>query len=167
MSLFQVVGRDGTENPSDPHDGHQLSPTDQLSLCRKQSSIQPRRRPPGQPLTTSGPGEERSTRPGRPRALCNIFNCQTAKFHQPQLWSGLGSARLFFHSPKREGAWRARADARRRNAPVQRATGFSRFRVPRCPDPSRPGSSRRGSSGVRPGVQLRTTPAGAGPAPPS
>src|SRR5215831_19461142 len=28
-------------------------------------------------------------------------------------------------------------------------------------------SSRRGCSGVRPGVQLRTTPAGAGPAPPS
>src|SRR5262249_35580205 len=35
------------------------------------------------------------------------------------------------------------------------------FRVSRCPDPSRPGSSRRGCSGVRPRVQLRTTPAGA------
>src|SRR5262249_9497676 len=40
--------------------------------------------------------------------------------------------------PKSEGVWRARADARRRNAPVQRATGFSRFRFPRCPDQGQP-----------------------------
>src|SRR5262249_24509564 len=51
-------------------------------------------------------GEERSTRPGPPPALCNIFNCQTAEFHQPQLWSGLGFARLFSHSPKRGGVAR-------------------------------------------------------------
>jgi len=70
-----------------------------------------------------------------------------------------------FPFPQSEGVWRARADAEEGNAPVQRATGFSRFRVPRCPDPSQPGSSWRGSSGVRPGVQLRTTPAGAGTRP--
>src|SRR5262249_55627612 len=57
-----------------------------------------------------------------------------------------------FPSPKR-GAWRARADAEEGNAPVQRATGFSRFRVPRCPDQGQPlvaggvtpGSARGGS----------------------
>jgi len=41
-------------------------------------------------------------------------------------------------SPKSEGVWRARADAQEVNAPVQRATGFSRFRVPRCPDQGQP-----------------------------
>src|SRR5262245_33078894 len=85
---------------------------------------------------------------------------RSQRYAGPGLDAGAGEP-VSFSVPPNEGVWRARADARRRYAPVQRATGFSRFRVSRGPDPSRPGSSRRGCSGVRPRVQLRTTPAGA------
>src|SRR5262244_1692489 len=47
-------------------------------------------------------GEDRNARPVG-RALCIIFKCQTAEFHRPQFWSGLGFARLFFRSPKARG----------------------------------------------------------------
>src|SRR5262249_29823986 len=71
-------------------------------------------------------------------ARLNVSKLTNSHTISPPVWSGLGFARLFSRPPKNEGAWRARADARRRNAPVQRATGFSRFRVPRCPDQGQP-----------------------------
>src|SRR5262249_38666429 len=72
-----------------------------------------------------------------------------------------------FPFPPSEGVWRAGADAEEENAPVQRAPGFFPLSRSTVPGPGQALSSWRGCSGVRPGVQLRTTPAGAGPAPPS
>ena len=64
--------------------------------------------------------------------------------------------------PLKRGDGRAeQARKKKKPAPVGAPATSFRFRVSRCPDPSRPDSSRRGCSGVRPGVQLRTTPAGA------
>src|SRR5262249_21741110 len=80
-------------------------------------------------------GDERREGSARPHTYSIV---KQRKLQRPQFWSGLGFARLFSHPPKSEGVWRARADARRRNAPVQRATGFSRFRVPWCPDQAEP-----------------------------
>src|SRR5262249_54734528 len=59
-------------------------------------------------------------------------------FVAPRFGRAWGLPVSFPIPPKSEGVWRARADARGRNAPVQRATGFSRFRVPRCPDQGQP-----------------------------
>src|SRR5262245_64505406 len=38
-----------------------------------------------------------------PTMLAQVFNCRTGEFHEPQVWSGLGSARLFFRSLKARG----------------------------------------------------------------
>src|SRR5262249_20851077 len=72
----------------------------------------------------------------KPHVL-HIQLSNSASFTAPSFGRAWGRP-VSFPVPPNEGAWRARADARRRNAPVQRATGFSRFRVPRCPDQGQP-----------------------------
>src|SRR5262245_11982773 len=78
----------------------------------------------------------------------------------PDLGRARESPSLF--RPLKRGDGRAeQARKKKKPAPVGAPRDIfplSRFTVP---GPGRPGSSRRGCSGVRPGVQLRTTPAGA------
>src|SRR5215475_2783938 len=83
----------------------------------------------------------------------------------PVLGRAWESPSLFPFPQKRGGVARqSRRQKKERACPARhRLFPLSRSTVP-GPGPAL--SSWRGSSGVRPGVQLRTTPAGAGPAPP-
>src|SRR5262249_60670254 len=67
---------------------HSLSPPFVLAQAGTQSFR--RHLTPGPPLP-------------RGRTEKNGFNCETAKLKRPQVWSGLGFARLFFPSPKVRG----------------------------------------------------------------
>ena len=101
--------------------------------------------------------------PLRPRSHIQLSYSQVSS--TPGL-VGLGVCPSLFPSPERGGVARqSRRGRRKRACPARhRLFPLSRSTVP-GPGPAL--SSRRGLSGVRPGVQLRTTPAGAGPAPPS
>src|SRR5262249_49574073 len=80
-------------------------------------------------------------------------------FVSPRFGRAWGLPVSFPFPPKRGGVAR-QSRRQEENAPVQRATGFSRFRVPRCPDQSQPlvaggvlpGSARGCSCEPPPGV---------------
>src|SRR5262249_14992179 len=92
----------------------------------------------GQTLTKklppcAGANGERAC-PRTPWHSCILFDCQTAELQRPQLWSGLGVARLFFHSPKGGGVAR-RGGRGRRTRPCHAPHRFSPFSRPTAPGP--------------------------------
>ena len=137
VSLFQVVGRDGTENPQ----------TRMTAIsCRRRTNFLYAESSPrfnhaaGRQGSRSRPADREKNGVRAPVGRARFATSSIAKqpsFISPSFGRAWGLP-VSFPIPPNEGVWRARADAEEENAPVQRATGFSRFRVPRCPDQGRP-----------------------------
>src|SRR5262249_53365757 len=107
-------------------------------------------------------GSRAAPLPGARGALRHSFSClriKQPKLRRSRTWGGRGRARLFSLPPNEGVGAPSRRGRRKETAPVGAPRGFSRFRVPRCPDQGRPVVAGGVSPGVRPGVQLRTTPA--------
>src|SRR5262249_38407017 len=86
--------------------------------------------------------------------------------HRPQVWSGVGFARLFSRSPKTRGCG-APEQTRKKDTRLSSAPpAFPAFAFHGARTQAGPVVADGAAPGVRPGVQLRTRPAGAGPAPP-